>query len=488
MANDLEIETHLSRVTLRGDRALKRLKPVRYPFVDFSTLAKREAGCRAEVAHNGPWAPGIYLGVHPLAGDPPVLDGPGEPVDWAVEMVRLPDDARLSDRIDTLGPDALERVGRHLRSVHDTLPARPEAALPEVVERRILENLDELLAFALPVPSARLTAAVHGALERARPALAARSGAGRVFHGDLRTDHVYLLADAPTVPAGARDAGIVVLDGVAFDPAFAQGDPVEDVAFLAMELAAKHGRWDLEHALWRGWSGGMPVDPALVALYTGHRSLIRAKVRAIGGDTARVRMHVVHALVRMEPDPPLLVGIGGLPGVGKSVLARSLADRTGAVVLRTDAVRKQLDAAPSYDPAARDAVYEHVYAAAAERLGRGERVVIDASFGRDPWRRRMLQVAREHGVPAVFLFAHAERDVVAGRLAARTNDPSDADLAVHDAAAAAWEPESPAVRERSAHIDTSGSPEQAVRQALSALRSTFGADRGAAPPLSRSAP
>jgi len=40
------IETHMSWVFLVGDCALKLKKAVRYPFLDFSTLAAREFNCR----------------------------------------------------------------------------------------------------------------------------------------------------------------------------------------------------------------------------------------------------------------------------------------------------------------------------------------------------------------------------------------------------------------------------------------------------------
>src|SRR5512132_1393960 len=57
------IETHMSWVVLGADRVLKLKKPVRQPFLDFTTLAAREANCREEVRLNARLAPGVYLGV-----------------------------------------------------------------------------------------------------------------------------------------------------------------------------------------------------------------------------------------------------------------------------------------------------------------------------------------------------------------------------------------------------------------------------------------
>ena len=42
----------MSWVFLAGPRAYKLKKPVRFPYLDFSTLARREAACRAELKLN----------------------------------------------------------------------------------------------------------------------------------------------------------------------------------------------------------------------------------------------------------------------------------------------------------------------------------------------------------------------------------------------------------------------------------------------------
>ena len=61
------IDTHAAAVFLAGPRALKIKRAVRFPFLDFSTLAKRKAACEAELAVNRPYAPAIYKRV--VAGD-----------------------------------------------------------------------------------------------------------------------------------------------------------------------------------------------------------------------------------------------------------------------------------------------------------------------------------------------------------------------------------------------------------------------------------
>src|SRR5450830_693690 len=93
-------ETHMSWVFLVGERVYKLKKPVRFPYLDFSTLARREAACRAELRLNRALAPDIYLDVLPLVdtGAGLSIGGDEAPVDWLVLMKRL-DERDMLDRI-----------------------------------------------------------------------------------------------------------------------------------------------------------------------------------------------------------------------------------------------------------------------------------------------------------------------------------------------------------------------------------------------------
>ena len=73
------IDTHAASVFLAGKRALKVKRAVRFPFLDYSTLAKRKQACEAELAVNAPYAPEIYRGViavtRPASAFPPTCAG-----------------------------------------------------------------------------------------------------------------------------------------------------------------------------------------------------------------------------------------------------------------------------------------------------------------------------------------------------------------------------------------------------------------------------
>jgi hypothetical protein len=109
-----QVETHISHIFLAGSHVYKLKKPVKFDFLDFSTVKCREHACREEVRLNRRLAPDAYLGVVPIVRSIDgafQLSGQGEVVDWLVEMRRLPTEltleallAQLVDHADGLVP------------------------------------------------------------------------------------------------------------------------------------------------------------------------------------------------------------------------------------------------------------------------------------------------------------------------------------------------------------------------------------------------
>jgi aminoglycoside phosphotransferase family enzyme len=69
------VETHASWLVLADDLAYKIKKPLTLPFLDYGTLERREACCRAELQLNRRLAPGLYLDVVPIGGSPEQAHG-----------------------------------------------------------------------------------------------------------------------------------------------------------------------------------------------------------------------------------------------------------------------------------------------------------------------------------------------------------------------------------------------------------------------------
>src|SRR3989338_11695711 len=92
------VETHMSWVFLTPQHAFNLKTPVRYDYLDFSTLAARKKNCEEEVRLNQRLAPGVYRGVVALTMDARgemQIEGQCEVVDWLVKMRRLPAERML---------------------------------------------------------------------------------------------------------------------------------------------------------------------------------------------------------------------------------------------------------------------------------------------------------------------------------------------------------------------------------------------------------
>src|SRR5436190_16300569 len=86
------IDTHASMVFLSADRGLKIKRAVRLPFLDYSTLQKRQRACEEELKVNAGNAPELYRRVVAITRNADgtfEIDGAGTPVEWAVEMTRF---------------------------------------------------------------------------------------------------------------------------------------------------------------------------------------------------------------------------------------------------------------------------------------------------------------------------------------------------------------------------------------------------------------
>ncbi|HTQ95834.1 MAG TPA: hypothetical protein VMH89_03460, partial [Candidatus Acidoferrum sp.] len=108
-------QTHISVVFLAGEFAYKLKRPVRFDFLDFSTVDRREQACREEVSLNRRLAPEIYLGVVPIAQTADgsfEFHGNGPALDWLVHMRRLPIGQSLERLLESgnLLPSHIERL------------------------------------------------------------------------------------------------------------------------------------------------------------------------------------------------------------------------------------------------------------------------------------------------------------------------------------------------------------------------------------------
>ena len=466
-------ETHTAVLWFLGDRVHKLKKPVDLGFCDFTTVEARRVACEREVALNARLSPEVYLGVETL------LDPEGAVAEHFVLMRRMPAERSLGALVRAGVPvgDELRAIARRLAGFHSVARRGAEVTREGRVEAlagRWRDVLDGLRRHARRLLDAEEVARVADLATRflaGRGALLdVRCEAGRIVdgHGDLLADDVFCLRMGP-----------VLLDCLEFDERLRYVDGLDDAAFLAVDLEHHGGAalGDRFLDLYGEFSGdSWPV--ALTHHYRAYRAATRAAVACVrvdqGGPGAEEARDLL-ALARrhLEAGRVRLILVGGLPGTGKSTVADGLADRLGAVVVSSDPLRKQLAGLSPTDPAGAGygeglyraehtaATYAAMRARAAELLGRGESVVLDASWTDAEERARAVRLAEDAAAELTCLECRAPREVTEPRIRNRRGSASDATplvAAVMSLDADPW-PEAVA-------IDTAGPAEGAIDLAL----------------------
>ncbi len=446
-----QVVTHISHLFLVGDRVFKLKRRVKFSYLDYSTLERRERFCRAELELNRRTAPGLYLGLRKVtrgADGSLALDGGGDAIDWLIEMRRFREDD-LFDRMAAAGrlnPALMRDLADAIAAFHRDAEITPDQGGRNSLARTIAINDENLRLAAPPLDGAgidRLRAASEAHLARVGPLLEARRGAGKVrrCHGDLHLRNICLFEGRPTL-----------FDCIEFNDDFACIDVLYDLAFLLMDLVERGHGSDANLVFNRYLDRSNESDGlAALPLFQSARAAVRAHVlgalvRSGGPQNAAAARaaaaYLALALALLEPHPPRLVALGGRSGTGKSTIAQALAagfpPAPGARLLHSDVIRKRLAGiAPetrlprdSYTPAASERVYAALGEEAERTLAAGYSVLVDATFLRVEERRAVAALAAKAGVAFTGLWLDAPYEVLARRIAARRGDASDADLAV----------------------------------------------------------
>jgi uncharacterized protein len=456
-------ETHVSVVFLAGDRAYKLKKPVRMPFLDYSTLERRRRFCCEEVRLNRRFAPDIYVDVQAIAehGGDLLLADADDPaaVEYAVVMRRFDDDATLEHLADRHAADErlAERVGTRVAELHIASPRAPAGYwTPAYVGERLDENFDTTRAVIGTLVDRGTFDAVrrfsHAFLQTHETLLERRIAAGMVrdVHGDLRAQHMVI-----------EPGGLSIVDCVDFDERLRRIDVAADLAFLTMDLE-RLGARPLAEAVERAYvahTGDVELQ-GLLPFYACYRAWVRAKVTALRigqlaeRDPARPaleqRARELFALslrLAWRARLPLVVVLCGVAGSGKSTLAAALSRRSGLPHLSSDRVRKEL---AGMSPDARGTVelytrefttrtYRELAARTTATLESSRGAIVDATFHRSDQRALLHDMAARR----LWVECTAPEHALRSRVTVRERAPehgSDAGWRVTEAQLSAWEP------------------------------------------------
>ena len=452
------IETHISWIFLAGEFAYKLKKPVNFGFLDFSTLEKRRYFCREELRLNKRFAPHLYLEVIRIGGtlDNPKLNGKPE-IDYLVKMRRFPQQKQL-DRMLVAGElslDHIEKFAKIIAQIHAQAPvaeAKSGFGSPRSIIEPILQNFAQIRRF---LPDAGMTQQVDKLEEwskttytKLRKTFLQRQSEGfiRECHGDIHLANMAWFDGAP-----------LLFDCIEFNESLHWIDPINDVAFLTMDLddrgEAALGWHFLNHYLQK--TGDYP-GMTLLNFYKIYRAMVRAKVTCLRlsqsdlseaertADLKLAQSYLELATNYTTSQPPQLIITHGLSGSGKTSFINKLAPLCNGICVHSDLERKRLHhLAPAedshspiaggiYDTKAGTATYSRLRELADILLKADITAIVDATFIKRSARQQMHQLALEQQVPLIILDFPLDEETLRQRIKLRSGQPGKISEATGD--------------------------------------------------------
>jgi aminoglycoside phosphotransferase family enzyme len=274
------VETHFAWVFLSREFAYKLKKPVRFPGLDLTTAQARRANCELEIGLNRRLAAETYLGVVAL-GRPGAglrLECDENPADWLVKMRRLPAGDTLERCLPKIAmtDPRLERLLATLCAFYARAARAPWSGADYrlALARQSRQHVAALARPGLEQEHSRVRAVGQrqsAFVDNHAELLDERIRRGRVVdaHGDLRPEHVFLLAPPQ------------IIDCLEFSAELRQLDAAEEIAFLGLECA-RLGRDDIAGGLRDLYRAGSADDvpERLFDFYRSRRALVRAFLSA----------------------------------------------------------------------------------------------------------------------------------------------------------------------------------------------------------------
>ena len=277
------VQTHISLVFIGDDFVYKVKKAVNFGFLDFSTLEKRKHYCHQEIDLNRRLSKDIYLDVLPVTffkGRYSLKKGPGEEVDYAVKMRRIPEEKLMKYMFQqkTLTIEHLKNVASLLASFHLKTRRTPEIdefGKPERFRVNTDENFEQVAKYVGQTIEDKkfqtLRAWTNRFYRENERLFYARIHGGKIrdCHGDLHMEHVCFTKE------------MAVIDCIEFNDRFRYSDTIADLAFLLMDLEY-HGGTDFSRILWEEYKTAAAEKDVetLLKFYKVYRAFVRGKVNS----------------------------------------------------------------------------------------------------------------------------------------------------------------------------------------------------------------
>ena len=447
------IETHISWVVLTGKYAYKIKKPIKFSFVDFSTLENRKFYCDEEMRLNTRLAPNLYLEVKAITGslEQPSLKKSDEAIEYAVKMRQFAQSSLLSylSVHDRLSKKHIDEVAREIADFHmriNKVPSNAELGSPEDIYLWVTDNITQIVSNLTDKEISSTIKSIQNWSENEYHKKydlflkRRKNGFIRECHGDMHLNNMVLINDVVTI-----------FDGIEFNEHLRWIDVISEVAFLTMDLSNRgHSEYAsrfinlyLQHT---GDYEGLSV----LKYYLVYRALVRAKVALLRIAQENIseieeikikkefRSYIALASEYILEKKVALIITHGLSGSGKSTHTEALLEQLGAICIRSDIERKRLygfSAAESTQSNLNEDIYtkkssRETYAQLADFsksvLISGFTVIVDACFLQHEQRQEFYLLAQEMHVPFIILQFQASEGVLKQRIIARAKDSMEA--------------------------------------------------------------
>ena len=425
-------ETHISWVLIGPRYTLKIKKPVKLSFLDFSSLAKRKHFCEEELRLNQRYSPSIYLGVIPIFSE-----DKRKIIDYAVKMKTLPSEKRLDKLLakNAVTPRMIKRIADEIWHFHSRTKGNNKISyfgnpdhLRRVYEKDfkaiskfIGKSISKSAYFKLFNFSKSFFARHKDLFE-----LRVKEKAIRDRHGDLHSENIFY------------NKRPYIFDCIEFNPDFRYIDSAAEIGFLLMDLEFR-GKAKLAEVLLTTYlKKSRDKDlPKLLSFYKCHYACVEGLVHSLSGNFKLAERYFQFAADYTKPKP-CLIAVGGLIGTGKSTLAKALAEKQQSVLLRSDAIRKELAKGSLklifrrgifkglYSPAFTRHTYRTMFSRAEKFLKQGRNVILDASFSKKLFRKQLIILARKTNSDFQFIETILPEGLILKRLKQRPKGISDA--------------------------------------------------------------
>lgn len=331
-------------------------KPVKFEFLDFSSLSKREHYCNEEVRLNERLTRNVYYGVVPIFELNGILNfDKGNIVEFAVKMRRLDENGFLDNLINKpdferkILDEAVKKLTRFYQSSDTNIQKIPAESF-KTIDATIKENIKirgPFIGQYLSNHSADFIKTYQlGFLRENKARIMSRIEQELVIdgHGDLKLEHFHY-----------QDGVLNIYDCIEFNPRIREVDLLSDIGFMLMDLDLNRHHEDVEYLKQQFADRLKGYDPEILDFYMCHRALVVGMIKHLKSEEDEVphsdreeakekskKQYSLALRYATAGSQPTIFIIFGRIASGKSKLARWLSKELLLDHLNSDVIRKQM--------------------------------------------------------------------------------------------------------------------------------------------------